>query len=305
MHEAVVQRAKEIFAAFRDDRELVQQFKAVIAACLCEAFEQLSEKGQQILKQREQDVILEDDAAKEKIKLSKRAARRNELHHATLAGKGGLQLDFSNIETEQDDGLSAIASKAVATWDLEECRTWLLEAAQNIAKEWVKDRDEKDNTKIPAGTKDQLEGSLVEHTFTLSEFLQKELDRRNKKSAGAGRRVVTPRVQDMSRLGIKWQHKHERGSGGKGGVGGSGKQAQSSGRTAGQVLILMSAKKFASILKDELVGNAIHKELRNTVDRQETRKIKERRKEESRQRLNQMKRKPWLQARVEQASAEL
>jgi transcription initiation factor TFIIIB Brf1 subunit/transcription initiation factor TFIIB len=30
LHEAVVQRAKEIFAGFRDDRELIQQFKAVI-----------------------------------------------------------------------------------------------------------------------------------------------------------------------------------------------------------------------------------------------------------------------------------
>jgi transcription initiation factor TFIIIB Brf1 subunit/transcription initiation factor TFIIB len=30
LHEAVVQRAKELFAGFRDDRELVQQFKGVI-----------------------------------------------------------------------------------------------------------------------------------------------------------------------------------------------------------------------------------------------------------------------------------
>ena len=33
LHEAVVQRAKELFAGFRDDREMVQQFKGVIAAC--------------------------------------------------------------------------------------------------------------------------------------------------------------------------------------------------------------------------------------------------------------------------------
>ena len=39
LHEAVVQRAKELFAGFRDDRELIQQFKGVLAACLCEAFE--------------------------------------------------------------------------------------------------------------------------------------------------------------------------------------------------------------------------------------------------------------------------
>jgi transcription initiation factor TFIIIB Brf1 subunit/transcription initiation factor TFIIB len=33
LHEAVIQRAKELFAGFRDDRELVQQFKGVIGRC--------------------------------------------------------------------------------------------------------------------------------------------------------------------------------------------------------------------------------------------------------------------------------
>merc|ERR1719464_1375743 len=52
LHEAVVQRAKELFAGFRDDRELVQQFKGVIAACLSEAFDQLSRDGRQLLKKK-------------------------------------------------------------------------------------------------------------------------------------------------------------------------------------------------------------------------------------------------------------
>jgi hypothetical protein len=34
LHEAVIQRAKELFAGFRDDRELVQQFKGVIGMYL-------------------------------------------------------------------------------------------------------------------------------------------------------------------------------------------------------------------------------------------------------------------------------
>ena len=39
LHEVVVQRAKELFAAFHEDRELVQQFKGVIATCLSELFD--------------------------------------------------------------------------------------------------------------------------------------------------------------------------------------------------------------------------------------------------------------------------
>ena len=42
LHEVVVQQAKELFAAFHEDRELVQQFKGVISACLSESFDQAS-----------------------------------------------------------------------------------------------------------------------------------------------------------------------------------------------------------------------------------------------------------------------
>jgi hypothetical protein len=42
---------KELFAGFRDDCEMVQQCKGVIAACLSEAFDQLSrDDGNQLLK---------------------------------------------------------------------------------------------------------------------------------------------------------------------------------------------------------------------------------------------------------------
>jgi transcription initiation factor TFIIIB Brf1 subunit/transcription initiation factor TFIIB len=55
LHQAVLQRAKELFAGFRDDRELVQQFKGVLAGCLCEAFDQLSRDGRQLLKVKAAD----------------------------------------------------------------------------------------------------------------------------------------------------------------------------------------------------------------------------------------------------------
>ncbi len=34
LHQAVLQRAKKLFAGFRDDRELVQQFKGALAGYL-------------------------------------------------------------------------------------------------------------------------------------------------------------------------------------------------------------------------------------------------------------------------------
>ena len=43
-----------VLLGFRDDRELVQQFKGVLAACLCEAFEQLSAEGRHLTRQQQQ-----------------------------------------------------------------------------------------------------------------------------------------------------------------------------------------------------------------------------------------------------------
>lgn len=307
LHEAVVQRAKEIFAGFRDDRELVQQFKGVIAACLCEAFDQLSRDGHRLLKLREQDT-------KALLENNKRANRRNELHHATMAGKGGLLLDFSHVPgAENGDSKPeakattavaspqtlAIESRPASIWDLDDCRSFLLEASRNIAQQWVKDRNSGAKN-IPEGSQPELEGKLVEHTMSLCDQLEAELHSRDQKAGGGGKKIATPRVQDMAHLGIKWQHKHERGSGGEGGVGGSGNGAKKpSGRTAGQLLMLKTSKKLGTMLNDPVAGEAFHKELRALVGRQESRKKKAMADEATRQRLQQMKRKPWLQARAE------
>lgn len=376
LHEAVVQRAKELFAGFRDDRELVQQFKGVIAACLCEAFEQLSTAGQSIMKGDEtannnngnnsnnkgssssNGKIGSNGADASMGGYSARAARRNELHHAKLAGKGGLLLDFSNVSTVQDPkstpgrsssdtaggggaagggkvdspstsvGIqNALEEATAATWDLEHCRSWLLEVSRRIAQQWVEERSKGTAAakRIPAGTLEELEGRLVEHTFTLCEQLEEEIQSRSSSRGGSGfttnnnnrkplggkattattGRVMTPRINEMGKLGIKWQHSHERGSGGKGGIGGSGTTtALSSGpeRTAGQSLILKTAKKLGSMLNDPIAGEAIHKELRLVVSRQEARKLKDQMQESSRQRMQQMKRKAYLLARVQAES---
>lgn len=299
LHEAVVQRAKELFAGFRDDRELVVDFKGVLAACLCEAFDQLSKDGRRILQQRE-------EAPAETFN-NPRANRRNELHHANLAGRGGLMLDKEGLAQakldDPSDKMAAIIRKPVSSWSVEDCRSWMMEASKMIALLWVDER-KKGAKKVPEGSQEELEGQMIEHAFTLCDKLEKELEEYNEKNAGNaanGRgRVNTPRVNDMAKLGIKWQHSHERGSGGKGGVGGSGHtQPRRSGRTAGQILILKSAKKLGEMVDDMAAGEAIHKELRTLVGKQETLKRKKLLEEQSKQRHQQMQRKPWLQARAQ------
>lgn len=320
LHQAVLQRAKELFAGFRDDRELVQQFKGVLAACLCEAFDQLSKDGQQILKVKAAENKcggLEDVS----LALNSRATRRSELHSSSLAGSSGVFLNDTQTSLEDDSKsssvddnllLSDLEKKPASTWTLDDTRSWLLDASKNIAKQWherqieeLKPGSKVVNGSTPKGTKAEMEGLLVQHTLTLCGFLEEELKSNAKDvSSGNRQRVVTPRVNEMGHLGIKWQHKHERGSGGAGGIGNNAMrgnpQQNGNGRTAGQILILKTAKKLSQILNDDTAGEAFHRELRALLNRQEAMKNKELRNIASLQRLNQMKRKPWVQARVTQ-----
>ena len=116
--------------------------------------------------------------------------------------------------------------------------------------------------------------------------------------------ITIVRAKLKGKLGIKWQHAHERGSGGKGGVGNNVqkeiKAPVNGGRTAGQILISKySANKLGSVLNDKLAGEAFHKELSRLKARQAEKKRQDLRADATRQRHMQMKRKPWLQARME------
>ena len=337
---------------------MVQQFKGILAACLCEAFEQLSAEGKHLLRQQQQmfdqqqqgnastatnDTVaattaLDAENPSASMVLSGRAARRSELHHATMAGKGGLLLNTPvtsaaataslvksstvTTTTTTDGADDPKAEKLATTWDLEDCRSWLLNASRRIAQNWVNERKNHpdvlngnnttttNNSNIPTGSVDELEGRLVEHAITLCEHLENELQSRATSSTASSSnkstgRVVTPRLSDMTKLGIKWQHSHERGSGGKGGVGGSGvtntaNAVNRNQRTAGQILLLKTSKKLGTLLNDPVAGDAIHHELRNVITRQEGIKQREMRDEATRQRLNQMQRKPWLAAKAQQ-----
>jgi hypothetical protein len=90
---------------------------------LCEAFDQL----------------WQEDIPQETFN-NTRATRQNELHHANLAGKGGLQLDFSAVKQEKEDQLSLVAQKPATTWDLDDSQSWLLEESRSISLQWIQDR---------------------------------------------------------------------------------------------------------------------------------------------------------------------
>lgn len=95
--------------------------------------------------------------------------------------------------------------------------------------------------------------------------------------------MSTPRV-DMANLQIRWQ-KLDSYNGTK-------------TKSAGQLLILKSVKKLAQITSDEKSAAVFHKELRSILTHQSKRKRNASSAELEEQRLAQMKRKPWLQTKL-------
>ena len=91
LHKVLVQQEKELFATFHYNRELVQQFKGVISACLSKSFDQVSQDTWQLLEMMVGDGSSGNDASNEddgqKV-VNGRASWRNDLHSASLASNG-------------------------------------------------------------------------------------------------------------------------------------------------------------------------------------------------------------------------
>lgn len=264
-----------------------------------EAFLELSKQGEQLLKQHSQTSIAQVDNSASNAAINARASRRNELHHATLAGKGGCLLNETVVD--KTTATSTDSEKPAASWNIEDCRSWLLEASRRIAQQWVAERakNPSKSRNLPQGTLEEIEGRLVEYSISLCEHLEAEVMGNGNSIARAGaerQRVTTPRITDMSKLEIQWQHENNKS---KTAVAAAlAPRQQKPRRTAGQTLILKSAKRLGEILNNPLAGEAFHKELRNVIGKQEERKRLCLREEASRQRKMQMHRKKWLQARA-------
>jgi hypothetical protein len=144
LHPTVVHRAHVLFAGFRDDRERVEQWEGVLAACLWLAFDEISKEGKKILAVTAGDLAERDESMREKT-LSAAATRRDTLHTAKCSGvnldtnvsrmfvkgadgKGGVDA------AEVDDRMSAVAKKPMPQWDLDDIRDFLIAAGMDIAK---------------------------------------------------------------------------------------------------------------------------------------------------------------------------
>lgn len=326
LHQAVLQRAKELFAGFRDDRELVQQLKGVVAACLCEAFDELSTDGKEILKFKSDFDI--DGSMKRagcmKTYFNHRANKRSNLHSSSMAIKGDdfLNMPYNvikyteehvNSNLKKDDSSSSVSksvfeNKPTCSWNLDDCRLWLLDASRMIAQQW---------SKLPVDDKiftaniNESEGRLVRHSLTICNLLENELINLSMQgSKKITKKHLTPRVREMGQLEIKWQQSNSYGHDKKitrksicdsksSSSLECGTKSFGHGKTAGQILIMKTSKKLGEAIDDIVAGEAFHRELRALLCRQDLKKKEKRRNEATMMRFRQMKRKPWLHARVQ------
>ena len=84
LHKGIILKSMELFSEFRDDREQVQSFKGILAACMIEAFNITSREGQKQLMVTAGDIEMNDEMLRENT-LSKSAVRKRELHTTKVA----------------------------------------------------------------------------------------------------------------------------------------------------------------------------------------------------------------------------
>merc|ERR1712226_471216 len=205
---------------------------------------------------------------------NQRASKRTNLHSSSMASRGDVLLNitdsintykkdrndrlFKARENSSSDLISVVENKPASLWDLDDRRLWLLEASRAIAQQWSK---QPLKGKIPIGNINELEGNLVRHTLTLCDLLETELNSINQNgSKNIRKKVVTPRVSEMGQLEIKWQHSHKQGIHSAANI-----QSRSdsksvpeleheercrSVKTAGQILMLKTAKKMGDAIDD-------------------------------------------------------
>jgi hypothetical protein len=121
--------------------------------------------------------------------LSNRANKRNELHSASLAGKGGLLLDLSKVQAEKEQRSRGVRNRKETSLYMGSRRPQVLDVGGNsehFANSGWEDR-KAGKSKIPDGTREELEGMLVEHTLNLCDQLEVELKQRTSSVNGRTR----------------------------------------------------------------------------------------------------------------------
>ena len=300
LNNALGKKAEQLFSDFRDDRELLQDYEGVVAACLIEAFHETSKSGQKALKTTAGDIEQEAEDESEKA-LSQKALRIMELH--TRMDEADMMKPLpSKAEDDKD-----LLKKPMPDWNMDDVENWQTNAAESIAKaQFEKQQATKDA--VLSGTQEEMEELMGESCMKIVERLQEDYE---KGTGSTSSLAVKTKRADMGSLGMKWQGKDERGSGGAGGVGNSGRNTVSGkkagekkgGRTPGQIFLLFTAMKFSKIItgeaKVEARGRLIHAFMKETQEQQNLNKRKRKGEENAQRRLKQMIRKPHLNLKSE------
>jgi hypothetical protein len=132
--------ASQVFAGFRDDRELVQQLLSHCGFVCAKPLSSYRNKEKRFCKQEDVERWLRNTTTLKQT----RHVRRNELHHANMAGKGGLW-DLSSVKKERT-GAEAEASptagrKSQPILGFGRLSIVVLEASRSIAQQWVEERN--------------------------------------------------------------------------------------------------------------------------------------------------------------------
>jgi len=253
----------------------------------------------------------EEDEETEKVLIG-RASWRSEMHKASTATASATPNLPAHLKTTKiEDALtsaSLVEKKTISAWDINDVRSWLRDVSRSIARRWFeaeKTRARQQKKPLDATvTQEILEGCMVGHILSLCDWIEQRMAALEKGGKRGKTRVVTPRVPDIDKISIRWQGKHERGSGGKGGVGNSGrmvngvKPGENTTRSAGQVLITCTGRKLGEILGDVKAGDAVFGALRLVLDKQKAIKKKSIGDVAAQKRFHQSQRRPWISAKA-------
>ena len=297
---AVVERAKELFACFRDDRDVVKDLGGVLAACLCEALEHCAfHAGTDLLELAKrhafqlQKIIAGIGPDRKRSQRSQKTLlgktiRRKMLHDTSMAIRGkNLDLDeiTKHINTTKKVTVAAasfdvdLERKPLVAWNLNDIRSWLLYASRVIVETQTNPCDR---------AAEELEAVMMKHTMSLCELLQSETEK--PRSHISAQRAAWRRDDDTARSGVAQQ------------PGTSSKKSNTG--SPGKQMLLLNVKKLDRIFNgDRFAATSIHQMLRGLVRRQSVRSSNAVKQKASRVRFQQIKRSHWLSADLDERAA--
>jgi len=250
---AMIEKAKEMYSQFRDDRDVLKDRDEVIAACMIEAFDQYSTEGKNMLSelQKNQAIAFFHQGSTSVTKSLRRAMKRSTMHTHNMANS------FSNLASKEAHNKThtskvnvlstAVESKALSLWDISDVRSWLVHASQDILEQWQSQDNHQKSGQLssiaPHLSSKEATAIMAESVFLLCEFVE------------TGSKNTTNQKK----------------------------------RSPGQAMLLLTEKRMCSILGHSFAACALHQKLRALATRQGAFREKQARKKASQIRMKQIK----------------